>query len=215
MNYRLHFFLFLLLLPGISYAQKPFTEGTIIYKVKLKSADNTEISGVYTFIIKGNEIRKEIKLNNGYQDIVLLNCGNSKVYSLQNLNNKKCAIELNMAEMTKQQEKFIGFTVKNEHNDDNKNIAGYAVFKGKINYKDGSGSDIYYTKEWRPVQPITFERFPDAKFLPISFSYKDESGMVMEFEIEKIEPHPVENAVFRIPPDYKMISYAEYKQLSK
>ncbi len=216
MNHKLAFLLFLLSLSGtLSFAQKPFSEGIIIYKVKLESPDNTnEVSGTYTFVIKGNEVKKEIKLNNGYQDVVLLNGGNHKVYSLQNLNNRKYAIELNMNEMTKKQEKFAGYTIKNEQIN-SKNIAGYAVCKGNINYKDGSGADIYYTKEWRPVQTITFERFPDAKFLPMSFSYKEDNGMVMQFDIEKIEPGPVENAVFRIPPDYKMVSYSEYKQLSK
>jgi hypothetical protein len=40
-------------------------------------------------------------------------------------------------------------------------------------------------------------------------------NMTMVFEIEKLEQGPIENAVFRIPPDYRMISYDEYKELSK
>ena len=65
------------------------------------------------------------------------------------------------------------------------------------------------------MQGITYERFPNTKFLPLSFSYKDENGMTMLFDAEKVEAAPVENAVFRIPPDYKMISYKEYKELSQ
>jgi len=215
MHYRSCFLLLLLLLCGIrGDAQKPFTEGTIKYKVKLKAGDQKELTGVYTFIIKGGEIRKELKLNNGYQDIVLLDCGGGKVFSLQNRNGKKYAVQLSINDMLKRQERFNGYTIKNEENN-NKNFAGYASYKGSINYNDGSSNEVLYTKEWRPTQPITFERFPDAKFIPVLFSYKDENNMEMEFEIEKIEPGPIENAVFRIPPDYQMISYSEYKQLSK
>ena len=215
MNYKLNILFFLFLTAVIpAPAQKPFNEGTIVYKVSLSSADNKSFYGTYTFFIKANQVKKEIKLNNGYQDVVLLNCGTNKIYSLQNRNGKKYAIELNMPEMLKKQEKFNGFTVSNEINE-NKKIAGYPVYKANINYSDGTASPVYYTKEWNPAQTATFERFPNAKFFPLLFSYTNDDGMIMIFEAEKMEPGPIENAVFRIPPDYKMISYTEYKQLSE
>ncbi len=195
-------------------AQKPFAEGTITYKVRLRSPDQKEFTGIYIFIIKGGEIRKELRLDNNYQDVVLLNCVTSKVYSLQNRSGKKYAIQLNMNDLVKKQEKYAGYIIKGEEAN-TKNMAGYAAFKGNINYTDGSNTDVFYTKEWQPAQAITYERFPDAKFLPMSFSYKDENNIVMQFEVEKIEPGPVESAVFRIPADYQMISYSEYKQLSR
>jgi hypothetical protein len=215
MQYKSFFFLFLFVLCcSGSQAQKPFAEGTIVYKVRIRSADNKEFTGTYTFIIKGGEIKKELKLDNGYQDVVLLNCTTGKAYSLQDRNGKKYAIQLNIDDLAKKQEKFNGYTVRNEE-PNNAHFAGYAAYKGNISYHDGTASDVTYIKEWRPTQAITFERFPDAKFLPVLFSYEDENKMVMDFEIEKIAPAPVENATFRIPPDYKMISYSEYKQLSR
>ena len=208
-------FLLLILIAGFhAGAQKPFMEGTIIYNVKLESAEHKELKGVYTFLIKGGEIRKELRLNNGYDDIVLVNCNTSTVHSLQSKYGKKYAIELKMADLTKLQEKFIGFTLNDEPSD-NKMVAGLQATKGTVVYKDGSKVEILYSKEWSPAQGITYERFPSPKFLPLSFSYKDENGMVLHFEAEKIESGPVENAVFRIPGDYKMISYKEYKELSQ
>jgi hypothetical protein len=195
-------------------AQKPFTEGIIIYKVSLVSSDNKTFYGTYTFFIKGNQVKKEIKLNNGYQDIVIINSGANKIYSLQNRNGKKYAIELSMPQMLKNQEKFSGFTLKNEMGESQK-IAGYSVYKANINYSDGTAPEIFYTKDWSPAQTVTFERFPNAKFFPLHFSYTNDEGMVMIFEAEKIEPGPVENGVYRIPADYKMISYDEYKQLTQ
>lgn len=214
MKYKLCVLFILLLTAGTSRAQKPFTEGTLVYKVSLTSADNKSVSGTYTFFIKGNQVRKEIRLNNGYQDVVLLNCGSNKVYSLQNKNGKRYAIELSMQEMLKRQEKFDGFTLKNE-TADTKKIAGYPVYKANVSYSDGTSPEVYYTKEWHPTQPITFERFPNASFLPVYFSYTNEQGMVMTFEAEKIEPGPIENSMFRVPADYKMISYKEYKELTE
>jgi C-terminal peptidase prc len=137
-----------------------------------------------------------------------------KVYSLQNRNGKKLAIELRMDEMLKDQEKFSGFSLESERND-NKQLAGCKVVSGSIRYKNGTTTPVTYTKEWKPSQPIVFERFPGAAFLPLDFFYKDESGLTMSFEAEKVAPGPVENAVFRLPADYKIISYNEYKELSK
>ena len=214
MGYRFISFFFLFFLSINSWAQKPFTEGIIAYNVKLRSVENKEYKGVYTFTIKGSRIKKELKLNNGFNDIVIMDCGASTVYSLQNRAGRKYAIQLSMDDMLKMQQPFSGFNVANEENG-GKNIAGYAVLKGKINYKNGTNTEIYYSKEWYPSQAVTFERFPDAKFMPMQYAYTDEQGTTMEFEISTIELSPVENAVFRIPTDYKMISYEEYKQLSK
>ena len=183
------------------------------YKVKLTSPDNRTYKGYYTFTFKGPHIKKELKLDNGFEDVVLIDCGTGKVYSLQNRNGKKFAIQLSMEEMSKRQQPYLGFTVKDDGG--TANIAGYAVNKGRVSYKDSSWADISYSKDWYPAQAISFERFPAARFLPMGFSYTDEHGIAMEFEADKLLLEPVENAVFRIPPEYKMISYEEYKELSK
>jgi hypothetical protein len=215
MNYRLLFCLSLFLSAFVpANAQKLFAEGTATYKVKLESANNASYNGIYTFTIKGTQIRKELKLNNGYQDIIIINSANNTVYSLQDNNGKKYAIELSIADVKKNQEKYAGFTIKNETGN-GKNISGSLIYKGNISYRDGSVADVYYIKEWQPVQSITFERFPDCKFFPTSFSYKDENNTRMYFDAEKIDAGPIDNGMFRIPADYKMISNTEYRQLSK
>ena len=215
MNYKYPVLLLFSLLTGIQViAQKPFTEGIIVYKVTMMTADNKEYKGVYTFTFKGTQIKKELKLGNGYQDVVIYNCGASTLYSLQNRGGKKYAIQLSMEHYIQEQEKFAGFHLKTETTD-NKKIAGFTANKGAISYNDGTVAEISYTNEWYPSQPIAFERFPDARFFPLYFSYTDEKGMTMQFEATKIEAEPIENSVFRIPPDYKIISYGEYKELSK
>ena len=215
MSYRIFTFFYLFFLISTnSRAQKPFTEGVVVYNIKLESADHNEYKGVYTFTFKGPHIKKELKLENGFSDIVIIDCGMNTVYSLQNRDGKKYSIQLSMADMLKRQEPFIGYTIKNEIRNEKK-IAGCVVYKGKVNYKNGSSAEIYYSKDWYPSQPITFERFPDTKFMPMHYAYTDEHGIDMEFDAAKVELSPVENAVFRIPADYKVISYDEYKQMSK
>ncbi len=204
----------LLFIANHGLAQKSFAEGTIIYNVKLLTPDNKSIKGKYTFTFKGGQIRKDLSLSNGYEDVLLINTNTGTVYSLQNRLNKKYAIELNMADMKKKQEKFRGFKLVNEAAN-KENIAGNAAYHANIKYSDGTTGDIIYTKEWQPASQIVFERFPEANFLPLKFSYNESADVIMEFEALQVVPGPIENAVFRIPTDYKMISNAEYKELSK
>lgn len=204
----------LLVFAGSAVAQKPFTEGTIIYRVALTTPDNQTIKGIYIFSIKEAELKKELKMDNGFEDITLLNCDKHTIYTLQNRDGKKYAIQLSMDDLHSKQEKYKGFTVESE-TEQKRPLAGVTVYKGKLRYKDGSRNEIIYTKEWKPVQAVTFNRFPDAPFFPLSFSYKEASGISMRFDAEKMDITPVATSTFQIPPDYKMISYEEYKQLNK
>ena len=200
--------------PLSSMAQKPFVEGMISYKIQIESAEGKVFYGTYTFTFKNGHIRKDLKLNSGYEDVVIINTALGTAYSLQASNGKKYAIQLSMDELSNKQKKYIGFNLK-EDKTTGKIIAGYTVFKGQVTYKDGNACEIYYTPEWCPDKTLTFERFPDARFMPLSFTYTDEKGVTMRMEAEKVSAMPVENSVFRLPADCKIISYNEYKQMRK
>ena len=206
-------FVFLVCLCTSLLAQKPFTEGRIVYQVKMGPDDPEITPGTFTITVKGEHVKKEMHLN-GQEHIIIINCLTNKVYSLQNRNNKKYAIELSMDDVMKDQEQFKGFSIKKEYSSSNK-IAGFVVSIGNAVYKDGTSTLVSFSKEWKPVQPIIFDRFPGATFMPLEFLYKDESGLSMKFVAEKVETGPVENALFRIPADYQIISYAEYKELTR
>lgn len=206
----------LTLLPAAinAYAQKPFTEGTITYRVKVEAAGKKVSEGTYTFIIKGGQVRKELQMSNGYNYALLMNCNSNTIYSLQNHNGKKYAIQLNMDEMRDRQQKYTGATLKGEKNT-GKIIAGITAFKGDLAYTDGSHLEIYFTPEWYPDKQLTYERFPGATFLPLAFTYIEDDSHTMYMEAETVSVAPVENAVFRVPNEYKIITNAEYKQLSR
>lgn len=213
MRYLNFSFLLLFLLPALALrAQKVLTEGFINYKIKLESPDSRTFTGTYTFTFKGTQLRKDLQLSNGYRHVIILNSTTNIIYSLQNRNGKKYAVELAMDDVMKKQEKYTRFSVTDEQLRSD-SVAGCVAYKGIIRYKDGSSADLCYTKEWYPPISVTYNRYPDAQFMPLVFSYKDEDGVVMHFEADKIESGPVENANFRIPSDYTIISNAQYKQM--
>ena len=146
--------------------------------------------------------------------VVIINCTNNTVYSLKTKNGKKYAIQLSMDEIKHRQKLYSGF-VLHENFGETRMVAGIPVTKGSITFRDGSTTDLFFTSEWYPDQGITFERYPNAHFLPLIFDYKDENGVLTHMEAEKVSVSPVENSTFRIPNDYKIIAHDEYLLLCK
>jgi hypothetical protein len=199
---------------SVSIAQQPFSEGIIEYTVLLTAPDNNKISGTYTMSFKGAEIKKVMTMDNGYEDITLFDCKNATIYSLQSRNGNKYAIQLSMEEFVTKQEKYTGYRITNEKKQ-TQLIDSLVVYQGTVRYKNNAKVTILYTKDWKPAEPITYTRFPNATFLPLRFQYEEDNGMGMVFEATKVSATPLSTSIFKIPADYKMISYEEYKQLSR
>lgn len=200
-------------MPYVVNAQKPFVEGTIQYSVKLSSAagDAGQRSGTYQITVKGKQVKKEFRLDD-LDNTILIN-GDETAYSLKASQGKKYAIQLDARELMNRSAKYADFKVNDETA--NGQVAGLSTQKAKIAYKDGSTADILYSKDWKPNDSYLFEHFPAINGLPLDFTYKTESGALIHFHAEKVEMSPVENDAFRLPRDYRIISNAEYQQLSK
>lgn len=198
-----------------AYAQKPFSEGVIIYEVQLSSPDNKIYKGTLTFTFKNGQVRKDLMLDNGFSDITLINSNKGTIYTLQVRDGRKYAIQLNMEDdIMRKQKRFRGYSVAREAPFAEK-VAGIDVYSGTVMYKDGSVTEVLYSKDWKPEVPYTWNRFPDAQFIPLRFAYKDDNGIQMSFAASKMEESPIQTSVFAIPADYKMISNEEYRQLLK
>lgn len=205
-----------IIMPFISSAQKPFVEGAIEYSVKLQPADGSAggaHNGTYLITVKGKQVKKEFKLDNNYDNSILCNGDANGFYSLKSSQGKKYAIQLDEQEMLGRSAKYTGFRLDDQGNGNT--IAGLAAQKAKVSYKDGSSMDILYSKEWKPADEHLFERFPGINGLPLDFTYKTENGATIHFHAEKVQPGIIENAVFRLPKDIKVISNTEYQQLTK
>lgn len=195
-------------------AQQNFVEGRIKYALSIgpvsDKAGFSEHAGTYTIIIKGAQVRKELTMNTGYQNILLVNNTNGTAYSLVSNGNQRYAIQLTPHDLGERQKRYEGFTQKNQSG--SMTIAGWPASKATITYKDGSSSSLYYTTSWQVTDEGMYDRFPGIKNIPLSFEYRNEEGITMRFEAEKLEAVPIENALFRVPADYKIITNAEYKQ---
>lgn len=209
---KVYLTLILLLNVVAATAQQAFVEGRIRYAVSIgpvsDSTGFTEHAGTYTVIVKGNQVRKELSMNTGYQNVLI--AGNNNVYSLQANGGQRYAIQLSPQDMNERQKPFEGY--KQDNVPGKMTIAGWPCEKAFITYRDGSRSAIYFTTAWTAPEVQLLDRFPGLKNIPLAFEYRNEEGIVMHFQAEKLEAVPIESALFRIPADYKIISNAEYKQ---
>lgn len=197
-----------------SEAQQVFVEGVIRYSVSIgpvsDSTGFTEHAGTYTIIVKGSQLRKELAMNTGYKNVILTNGNTSTAYSLQSAGGQSYAIQLSMQDLKDRQKPYEGFKLQDFPG--KMTIAGLPCEKASVTYKDGSKSSLYYTTMWATSDGNMYDRFPGIKNIPMAFEYRNDDGIVMHFQAEKLDAVPVESALFRVPPDYKIISNAEYKQ---
>ena len=211
------FFMLLLIKAPKSTAQQAFVEGQIVYSVSIGPVAGgtgfTEHAGTYTITVKGANQRKELKMNSGYRNVILQNNNTGVIYSLQYTGGQNYAVQLKLQDIKERQKPYDGFVQKEEQG--TMTIAGQECHKAKVTYKDGSTSTLYYSPSWLSPDYSLFDRFPGIKYVPLNFEYRNEEGITMHFAAERIEAKPVESALFRLPPDYKIITNAEFKALQK
>jgi hypothetical protein len=209
----------LLINPLSNFAQKTIQEGVIKYNISIENpsgkGNKASVSGTYTITFKGALVRKELKIANGYSDILLFDNNAHTLYSLKTKGEKKYAIQLDEDDYINKYKQFSGFTLSDQ-NGNALTIAGLNARKATVTYTNGSSTELCYAidTKWQPANNWTFERFPEIKYLPLSFSYNEPNGMTVSLKAEKVENVAIETSVFKIPSDYKIISYAEYQQMT-
>ena len=198
-----------------SFAQKDFVEGVVTYTISSKASPNepSKATGSFTLSFKDGMIRKDIKMSSGYNNSIIIHNRNSTVYSLKTLADVRYAVQMDYPEYMQRQKKFQGFSLAAQ--DVNESYVGYPATKATITYKDGSTALIFYSKDLQLVDAGLFERFPGIQYLPLVLDFTRDDGSALHLEVQKVEIRPVETSLFTIPTDYKIISSAELKQLTR
>ena len=211
---------FLLILSGLlAQAQALFSEGVITYKITISGkvptpANEPSITetknGTVSIQIKGDNFRQDIKLEDGYQHSQISNFATGKEIILQSINGLKYAIEINIKDK-KKQGKYFG-AILNMGNEV-KSFAGNEAKSATITYTDKSTSTIYILTHYQLSHPEIFEPFPELKAIPAGYDLLMENGFSTHFELTQISKEPVDNAIFRVPVGYRIISQKEYEKL--
>lgn len=201
-----------------AYAQQKLTEGTIEYAISINgpAAEAGETvtgkAGTLVFSIKEHNVRQDLKLDDGYTYSRIGNFVTEKDIILQTLNTVNYAIETDLNSLKLKTSAYYGARL--EEGKQTKKVNNIEVREAVLRYKDGTVMQFYYTKGHELPHPEIFERMPELKGIPAIFDIPMSNGYVTHFELKRIAPEPVGNAVFRIPEGYRIISKKEYDKLT-
>jgi hypothetical protein len=206
----------------LTQAQKLVSEGTINYKVTISGKVPTPAnepaiteskSGTVSIKIKGDNIRQDIQLEDGYKHSQISNFTTGKEIILQSVNGLKYAIEINIKDKEKQNSQYYDAAIA--LNKDIKSFAGYDAKSATATYKNGTTLALFVLQDYYLNYPQIFDRFPDLKGIPASYDLLMGNGFTTHFELTTLNEDPIQNALFRIPEGYRIISQKEYEKLLK
>ena len=97
-----------------------------------------------------------------------------------------------------------------------KMIAGYKCKKAIAKARDGKTPDVdlYYTNDIKLEDPNWATPFKSIDGVLMEYRIS-KYGFYMEFTAQMVEPGKIEDDVFKLPPDYKMISKQQIDELYK
>ncbi|PSK89355.1 hypothetical protein B0I18_112157 [Taibaiella chishuiensis] len=223
-RYRMQFLKSLAVVSAFSlitpaYAQQKFTEGTIEYTISINGPAPTDYSnpglskaGTLLFSIKDNNVRQDLKLEDGYTYSRIGNFTTEKDIILQTLNTINYAIETDLKSLKAKAGAYYG--AKLETTGNTRKVNDLEAQEALLKYKDGTSMRFFYHKDYELPHPEIFERMPELKGIPALFDVPMSNGYVTHFELRRITPGPVGNTIFRVPEGYRIISKKEYDKLT-
>jgi GLPGLI family protein len=209
---------FFLFYADATFAQKKFSEGSIVYNVTVNTNDpNPKLADGFdgatnTVYIKGKLSRSELVSVFGTQSTII-DGRSGKVTVLKEYGDKKYMINMTPADWIEANQKYdsVSFSYENEY----KAIAGYNCQKAIGKLKNGETFTVYYTKEL----------IPESR--DFQYSYKNLPGLALEYEsvlgnnkvtfsASKISFDPVPIAKFDVPKSgFRVLTYQESKGAGK
>ena len=207
---KLSICLFLSLLVGFrAYAQKIFSEGVINYDVFVNGSEKPD--GLYSLTVKNNMSRRELLMNNGFNNILISNQKTGSTITLNVDAENKYALTMTASQVAEQNKRFekAVFSFTNQK----KTIAGYASSAATVRYLNGEEANFYFTADLLPPHESFNILFPGLQGVPLEYEVKSNTDKSISFVATAFETKIVDVKVFDIPKDYKIVSKEELEKI--
>ncbi len=209
MNKLTIFLLLSLLFGNRSYGQKIFSEGVIKYEVFVNGSEKPD--GMYIVTVKNNLSRRELVMNNGFNNILISNQKTGTSISLNVDAENKYALTMTPAEVAEKNKRFekTVFTFSEQK----KKLAGYASSAATVRYLNGEEATFYFTGDLLPPHECFNTMFPGLQGVPLEYEVKSNAATTIRFVATALETKSVDLKVFDIPKDYKIVSKEELEKI--
>ena len=207
---KLSICLFLSLLVGFrAYAQKIFSEGVINYDVFVNGSEKPD--GLYSVTVKNNMSRRELLMNNGFNNILISNQKTGSTITLNVDAENKYALIMTASQVAEQNKRFekAVFSFTNQK----KTIAGYTSSAATVRYLNGEEANFYFTADLLPPHESFNILFPGLQGVPLEYEVKSNTDKSIRFVATAFETKIVDVKVFDIPKDYKIVSKEELEKI--
>jgi hypothetical protein len=207
---KLSICLFLSLLVGFrAYAQKIFSEGVINYDVFVNGSEKPD--GLYSVTVKNNMSRRELLMNNGFNNILISNQKTGSTITLNVDAENKYALTMTASQVAEKNQRFekAVFSFTNQK----KTIAGYASSAATVRYLNGEEANFYFTADLLPPHESFNILFPGLQGVPLEYEVKSNTDKSIRFVATAFETKIVDVKVFDIPKDYKIVSKEELEKI--
>ena len=202
-------------LTAISYGQKNFDEGSLIYNISVETGSSEPkmadmLDGATTTVyIKGTQSRTEMVSGLG-SEATIHNSSTGSGVILKDYSGQKLMITLTPQDWNTNNKKYDGITF--ETTTETSQIAGFNCHKAIAKLKDGSTFTVYYTTD---VSVSNKDYDYQFKTLPgLAVQYEMQNGkMTFKFTLAKINYTVVPISKFEIPKSgYRVLTYDETKK---
>ena len=195
-------------------AQLPFTEGVATYDVRIRDANGQESlgtqAGMYKLTLKGSQVRRDLKMNNGFEATTIYDSRTAAAVVLQVTTADKFAVRLTPEQWQARNAQYSSFTLKTRGGKGSE-VAGFDCQPAVAGFADNNTEDLCISDIPLPQQ-AAFERYPGIEKLPLIFEHRTKKGSVIQFRLESLQRMPVEDAQFRVPAGYKELDAAALGQ---
>ncbi len=207
-------YLLFLMIPAYfsGFAQKVFSEGTILYNVSVISgkaepgvADAFD-GATLTVYMKGSEVRSDFKSILMTQSIIY-SAKDSSAVKLNESGQQKYITYLNSSQWVQYNRKYDG--IRFNYQSDSKTVAGYNCKKAVGTLKDGGQIVVYYTPDLVALAPGYEYEFKNLPGMPLE--YEVTSGkIVVKYSASSIQFSAVNASRFDLPTSgYKILDYKQ------
>lgn len=192
----------------ICVAQKIFSEGVIKYDVFVNGS--AEADGSYFITVKNEFTKRELVMNNGYDNIVIYDFNHGTSISLNIDKETKYALSMKASEVQKSNERFQNarFVTKEL----TKKLCDYTCTKSLVTYANGDSAEFYFTNDLLPPNEAFNNMFPGLQGIPLEYEVKSNTSTIKLVAV-RVETKSIDQNVFVIPKDYKMVTREELEKI--
>ncbi|OYU96855.1 MAG: hypothetical protein CFE21_00785 [Bacteroidetes bacterium B1(2017)] len=208
-----------------TYSQTLITEGKLFYDITYKNLgpemkrNEHMLPHEASFYFKNNKTRMEMGLGGIGKNSTIYDREKKTSTILLNISGKKFALVKSDSEMVEIKKSMnldtVQKTIKIDYSNETKIIAGKTCKKAIIN-KTSKGitqsSDCWYTTEIPPFNTENDALLNEIKGFLMEYSIT-ENGMTMVMKVKMVNPIPIEDKLFEIPPSYQLVTEKELNRL--